>query len=86
MQGAEGALGRRAVSVANANDFSWRNRVAAWEGALQMMSERSWFGFGWNQPERVYDQFYRPSWLPEVGAFQLNDYLTLGTSLGVAAS
>ena len=53
----EGAVARRAVSVANANDFSWRNRVAAWEGALQMMAERPWFGFGWNQPEQVYDKF-----------------------------
>jgi O-antigen ligase len=85
MQGVEGTLGRRAVSVANANDFSWRNRVAAWEGALQMMSERPWLGFGWNQPERVYDQLYRPNWLPEGGAFQLNDYMTLGTSVGVGA-
>ena len=46
----EGPVARRAVSVANANDFSWRNRVAAWEGALQMMAERPWLGFGWNQP------------------------------------
>ena len=55
----ERVVARRAVSVANANDFSWRKRVAAWEGALQMMAEKPWFGFGWNQPERVYDQFYR---------------------------
>ena len=52
---------RRAVSAANANDFSWRNRVAAWEGALQMMAEKPWFGFGWNQPERVYDNFIGPA-------------------------
>jgi hypothetical protein len=76
---------RRAVSVANANDFSWRNRVAAWEGALQMMAEKPWFGYGWNQPERVYDQFYRPSKVPEGAAIQLNDYLTLGTTLGIPA-
>src|SRR5690606_33475143 len=28
---------RRAFSVANVNDFSWRKRVAAYEGALQMI-------------------------------------------------
>jgi hypothetical protein len=39
---------RRASSVGNVNDFSWRNRVAAWEGALQMMAEKPWLGFGWN--------------------------------------
>ena len=76
---------RRAASVANANDFSWRNRVAAWEGALQMMAEKPWFGYGWNQPERVYDQFYRPSNVPEGAAIQLNDYFTLGTTLGIPA-
>jgi O-antigen ligase len=81
----EGPIARRAVSVANANDFSWRNRVAAWDGALQMMAERPWFGFGWNQPERVYDQFYRPSRVPEGAAIQLNDYLILGTTLGIPA-
>jgi len=59
--------------------------VAAWEGALQMMAEKPWFGYGWNQPERVYDQFYRPSKVPEGAAIQLNDYFTLGTTLGIPA-
>jgi hypothetical protein len=81
----EGPIARRAVSVANANDFSWRNRVAAWEGALQMMAERPWFGFGWNQPERVYDQYYRAAKTNEGGAIQLNDYFMLGTTLGIPA-
>jgi O-antigen ligase len=82
---ADGGMVRRAYSVANANDFSWRNRVAAWEGSLQMMAERPWFGFGWNQPERVYDQFYRSSAVPEGAAIQLNDYFILGTTLGIPA-
>ncbi len=76
---------RRAASVGNINDFSWRNRVAAWEGALQMMADKPWLGFGWNQPERVYDSFYRPGRLTEDGAMQMNDYLMLGTTLGVPA-
>ena len=81
----EGAVARRAYSVANANDFSWRNRVAAWEGALQMMAEKPWFGFGWNQPERVCAAFYCPPKVDEGMAIQLNDYLTLGTTLGLPA-
>jgi O-antigen ligase len=81
----EKVVARRAYSVANANDFSWRNRVAAWEGALQMMAERPWFGFGWNQPERVYDQYYRAAKTNEGGAIQLNDYFILGTTLGIPA-
>ena len=76
---------RRAVSVGNVNDFSWRNRVAAWEGALQMMADKPWFGFGWNQPERVYDSFYRPARLTEGAAIQMNDYFMLGSTLGVPA-
>ena len=31
---------RRAISALNPVDFSWRNRVVAWEGALQIMAER----------------------------------------------
>ena len=79
------AVVRRTYTVANANDFSWRNRVAAWEGALQMMAERPWLGFGWNQPERVYDQYYRATKLNEGMAIQLNDYFIMGTTLGVPA-
>ena len=81
----EWRVARRVVSVGNINDFSWRNRVAAWEGALQMMADKPWFGFGWNQPERVYDSFYRPARLTEGGAMQMNDYLMLGSTLGVPA-
>ena len=81
----ERALARRAYTVANANDFSWRNRVVAYEGALQMLAEKPWFGFGWNQPERVYDRYYRAAKVDEGMAIQLNDYLTLGTTLGLPA-
>jgi O-antigen ligase len=81
----ERLVARRAFSVGNVNDFSWRNRVAAYEGALQMMAEKPWLGFGWNQAERVYEQFYRKPQVAEGAAIQLNDYFTLGTTLGVPA-
>ena len=80
-----GLVARRAYSVANANDFSWRNRVAAYEGALAMLAERPWFGFGWNQPERVYDGLYRSAKVEEGMAIQMNDYFMLGMTLGVPA-
>ena len=82
---AEGGVARRAYSVANANDFSWRKRLAAYEGALQMMAEKPWFGFGWNQPERVYGEYYLAAKVDEGMAIQLNDYLMLGMTLGVPA-
>jgi O-antigen ligase len=81
----ERAVARRAYSVANANDFSWRKRMAAYEGALQMMTERPWFGFGWNQPAPVYSAFYCPAKVDEAMAIQLNDFLMLGMTLGLPA-
>jgi len=81
----ERLVARRAFSVGNVNDFSWRNRVAAWEGALQMMAEKPWLGSGWNQADRVYDQFYRVPRVAESAAIQMNDFFTLGTAVGVPA-
>jgi putative inorganic carbon (HCO3(-)) transporter len=73
------------MSVSNQNDFSWRNRVIAWEGALQMIAERPWLGLGWNQPEPFYEYYYSPSKLDETMAIQMNDYLILGATLGIPA-
>jgi hypothetical protein len=78
-------VGRRAYSVVNANDFSWRARLIAFEGLLQMLADKPWFGFGWNQPERVGGTLYRPAKVGEGMAIQLNDYLVLGATLGVPA-
>ena len=76
---------RRALSAVNPVDFSWRNRVAAWEGALQIMAELPWFGAGWNHPERLYENYYLASRLQESAAIQMNDYLMLGATLGIPA-
>jgi O-antigen ligase len=50
-----------------------------------MMADKPWFGFGWNQPERVYSPFYRPAKVDEGMAIQLNDYFMLGMTLGIPA-
>lgn len=76
---------RRALSVANINDFSWRNRVAASVGALTMMSEKPWFGFGWTQSGSMFDEYYRLAELSEHGAIRLNDYFVIGITLGIPA-
>ena len=76
---------RRALSVTKTEDFSWRNRVAAWEGALQITAEHPWFGTGWNQPESLYEHYYLPTKLNESRAIQMNDYLNLGATLGFPA-
>jgi|ERR1043166_2013820 O-antigen ligase len=73
----------RAFSAANANDFSWRNRLAAYEGSLQMMTEKPLLGFGWDSLEPTYDQFYKPLQLQEGAAIQVSDWLAIGTALGI---
>ena len=76
---------RRAFSAANVNDFSWRNRVAAWTGAIQMMSDRPFLGFGWAKAEAAYNEKYRPPQIENGAAIQMNDYFMLGISAGVPA-
>ena len=77
---------RRAFSAARTEDFSWRNRVAAWEGDWQMMAEHPWFGTGWNQPEPLYEHYYLSPKLTERAAIEMNDYLLLGATLGGAGA
>ncbi|HVV01336.1 MAG TPA: O-antigen ligase family protein [Verrucomicrobiae bacterium] len=76
---------RRAFSAANANDFSWRNRVASWNGALQIIAEHPWLGAGWGRPESLYEHYYLPARLEEGAAIQMNDYFTLAATLGIPA-
>ena len=76
---------RRAISVGNVNDFSWRNRIAAWQGALRITAEYPFLGAGWNNPEVLYEQYYLPIRLEDGNAIQMNDYLILGATLGIPA-
>jgi len=76
---------RRVFSLSRTEDFSWRNRVAAWEGALQIMAEHAWLGAGWNEPVRLYNSYYLPPKLTEGEAMEMNDLLILGASLGLPA-
>jgi O-antigen ligase len=81
----EAIIAKRALSVGNVNDFSWRNRISTWEGAFQIMAEHPWLGAGWNKPEALYDPYYLLPKMEESGAIGLNDYLMLGATLGVPA-
>jgi O-antigen ligase len=76
---------RRAFSTANVNDFSWRNRITAWKGAIRMMERRPFFGYGWGKAEKVYGEEYRPTQMENGAAIQMNDYFMLGISIGVPA-
>lgn len=81
----ENRVVRRVFSVGNPNDFSWRNRVTTGMGALQMMADCPWLGFGWNQVERQYTDLYRVPKLSESSAISLNDYFVIGVSVGLPA-
>lgn len=73
---------RRVFTVGNPNDFSWRNRVATWPGAIEVMARKPATGWGWNRPAAVYEYGHQPVWLSEGAAITLNDYLMLGMTLG----
>ena len=81
----EWAPARRLFSAVNVNDFSWRNRVTAWQGAMRMMGERPWIGHGLGNAESVYEEKFRPPQLDNGAAIQMNDFLALGASAGVPA-
>ena len=74
---------QRIFSANNPNDFSWRNRVMAWQGAGRMMMDRPLTGFGWGEAETVYGKKYCPT--NESAAIEMNDYLMIGISAGVPA-
>lgn len=76
---------QRTFSVLNARDVTRRDRITAWESALQITAEHPWFGAGWNQPERLYQQYYFPLGVPVGADIGLNDYLLLGATLGIPA-
>ena len=75
----------RAFSAVNTADFSWRNRIAAWEGALQITGEYPFLGTAWGQPEPMYQHYYVPPKLDESAAFEMNDYLMFGATVGIPA-
>jgi hypothetical protein len=78
-------VGQRALSVLNRNDFSWKNRVAAWEGTLQIMVDQPCFGTGWIRLRALYEKYYAPSKINDAVGIQMNDYCLLGAMLGIPA-
>lgn len=81
----EAPLVRRAFTVGNVNDFSWRNRVATWPGTLEVMARKPLAGWGWGRSTSVFEQGHKPAALSEGAAVTLNNYLMVGMMLGAPA-
>ena len=67
-------------------DFSGgsvQHRLAAWERGFEMMWDHP-FGVGWNKAVEIYGKNYSPP-AAGAGAIVTNDYLILGTQLGLPA-
>jgi len=79
----ESLLRRRAFSVFNFADFSWRNRIATWEGALQITADYPLLGAGWNCTPLLYYSYYMPPRMIQSASIQMNDYFMLGSTLGI---
>ncbi len=71
--------------MTNANDFSWRNRIYAYQGALQVMADHPLAGVGWRNATQQFDCFYSPPKLTDYWGIILNDYLMIGMTLGIPA-
>jgi hypothetical protein len=76
---------RRLFSAGNPYDFSWRNRLTAWRGALVIAGEAPMFGLGWNKVEPYYRNYIMKPYLVESTAIEMNDYLLMACSLGLPA-
>jgi hypothetical protein len=76
---------QRVFSVVNINDFSWRNRVTAWEWGVRQMLGHPLAGVGWQSLMIANRQNTAPQQQNNAQAITTNDYLVLGTSAGVPA-
>ena len=85
LRDSERPLLRRLFSWGNVNDFSWRNRLVTYEGAMQMMATKPMRGFGWGEFVELYEASFKPSKLDNGRAIGLNDFFLIGITLGIPA-
>jgi hypothetical protein len=66
-----------------AQDRSVGNRLELWQGAMHMMADRPWTGWGAGQSGWVYCEAYQPVEREEIYRTCVNSYLTLGAERGL---
>jgi len=81
----EQPLLRRMFSVANVNDFSWRNRVTAWGCGIAALAEKPITGYGWSSWGTSFQKNYKAERLENLQAIWTNDFLIIGISCGLPA-
>jgi O-antigen ligase len=79
----------RIQSVTKSVDFSWRNRLVAYEASLQMIADAPILGHGWGNTAALYNSFYKPASIADGGlagaAILTNGFAVFAVSLGVPA-
>jgi len=83
--GGSSPISHRIFSIGNPNDFSWRNRIEGWIGAMDMIADKPYFGCGWNDVQALYENDYSPFRLSDSRAILLNEILEMGIILGAPA-
>ena len=76
---------QRADTVLDSSDRSWRNRVIAWVGAVQIMTDHPWHGVGWNRAAVVFKEKNLGADKSGARAILNNDILLTGVTLGIPA-
>lgn len=74
---------RRAATILNPFDLSWRNRIATWGQALAAIGDRPLVGHGWDRPGDLFCERYLHPLEAEGQAIQTNSWLILGIVMGL---
>lgn len=74
---------QRMVSAFGQRDFSSQNRLASYQDGINMLTDRPFAGFGWENVIRVHTALYLQSGLSTGEAIKLNDFLMLALRLGL---
>lgn len=73
----------RLFSLFDPNDFSARNRYAAWMAACSLLADNPFFGVGWSDYMPLLQGFYSSPLVNTSTAVNSSDLLILGVTMGI---